>query len=260
MVDRCWHWPMVVHDFDWFWVFAGVWRQLAILPKVLPSHWKPKHAQTFLLWRWCRLKWFPNSCWLMPFLLLQDASKGFAQCLSSWNLVRQQLAGRARLGHLSWPIFDRGWAEWKAREHFPWHESPRSSQKSAQIKEEWRRSIANIRKYSFHIFTLHTYIHIIYIYTYTSHMSLTHPYHSLPISSRLYSPDSSGDLNSRTVLGPKGQVKDILQEVISDPHIQALGTWKNGVNLGLWPKFEPRIWEHLANLDCYCCFFSWWEV
>ena len=81
-----------------------------------------------------------------------------------------------------------------------------------------------------------------------SHMSLTHPYHSLPISSRLYSPDSPGDLNSRTVLGPKGQVKDILQEVISDPHIQALGTCKNGVNLGLWPKFEPRIWEHLADL------------
>lgn len=46
-----------------------------------------------------------------------------------------------------------------------------------------------------------------------------------------------GDLNSRTVLGPKGQVKDILQEVISDPHIQA--AIRNGVPVAEGDWFEP---------------------
>ena len=143
----CWHWPMVsmiLIDFEYLQAFGGS----------LLSCLKP--CQVIESRNWCRLELFPNSCWLMPFLRLQDASKGFAQCLSSWNLVRQQLAGRARLGHLSWPIFDRGWAEWKAREHFPWHESPRSSQKSAQIK----RMKAKHSKYSQLLFS-HLYIHTI---------------------------------------------------------------------------------------------------
>ena len=96
----------------------------------------------------------------------------------------------------------------KAREHFLWHENPRNSWTFGEISTNQRGMKAKHSNYSKYYCSK-----ILATCANTSHISLTHPFHSLPYL--------SGDLNSRTVLGPKGQVKDILQEVMSDPHIQA---------------------------------------